>query len=198
MEEGYVRFNVPELMRTAAMAVGRDKCVNILKVTEGGFNKIFLLTMDDGYEVIARISTLIARPPHYMTVSEVATIDFLRTQLNILVPKVFAWSSRLDGDNQVGAEYIIMEKVQGESLASRWLSLSTEGLVEVIKQIVDIESQLFSARFPKYGSLYYKGDLEEEACEDKSNEQNGEVFLSDQFCVGSIATRSFWRDERQQ
>lgn len=49
MAERYVRFNVPELMRIAAMAVERNRCVNIIKITEGGFNKIFLLTMDDGY-----------------------------------------------------------------------------------------------------------------------------------------------------
>lgn len=30
-------------------------------------------------------------------------MDFLCTQLNIPVPKRFAWSSRLDGDNPVGA-----------------------------------------------------------------------------------------------
>ena len=36
MAERYVRFNVPELMRIAAMAVGRDRCVDIMKVTEGG------------------------------------------------------------------------------------------------------------------------------------------------------------------
>ncbi len=47
MAERYVRFNVPQLMHTIATAVGRDRCVDIMKVTEGGFNKIFLLTMDD-------------------------------------------------------------------------------------------------------------------------------------------------------
>ncbi len=75
--ERYARFNVPELMRIAAMAVGRDRCMDIMKVTKGGFNKIFLHTMDDGYEVIAQIPTPIAGPAYYTTASEVATIDFL-------------------------------------------------------------------------------------------------------------------------
>ena len=119
MAERYVCFNVPELLHTAARAVGRDRCVDIRKFAEGGFNKIFLLTMDDGYEVIARIPTPIAGPAHYTTASEVATMDFLRTRLNIPTPRVFAWASRVGGENVVGAEYIIMEKMQGESLASR-------------------------------------------------------------------------------
>jgi len=90
MAERYVRFNVPELMRIAARAVGRGRCVDIVKLAEGGFNKVFLLTMNDGYEVIARIPTPIAGPTHYMTASEVTTMDFLHTQLGIPAPKVFA------------------------------------------------------------------------------------------------------------
>ena len=198
MAEHYVRFNVPELMRTAAKAVGRDRCVDITKLAEGGFNKIFLLRMDDGYEVIARIPTPVAGPPHYTTASEVATMDFLRTRLDIPTPKVFAWASRVGDDNPVGAEYIIMEKMQGESLASRWLSLSTEELTEVIKKVVDIESRLFSARFSEHGSLYYKEDLEEKVRENKSNEQNGVDLLSDRFGVGPIADRTFWAEGRDQ
>ena len=198
MAERYVRFNVPELMRTAAKAVGRARCVDMVKLTEGGFNKIFLLTMDDGYQVIARIPTPIAGPPHYMTASEVATMDFLRTQLDIPVPKVFAWASRVDGDNTVGAEYIITEKVQGESLSLLWVSLSTEELVKVIRQIIDIDNRLFSVGFSKHGSLYYKEDLEEKFREDKSSEANDENLLPTRFCLGPLATRTFWAEQRSK
>lgn len=191
MAERFVRFNVPELMRTAAMAIGRDRCVDIMKITEDDFNKIFLLTMNDEYEVIARIPTPIAEPAHYTTATEVATMNFLRTRLNISTPRVFAWASRVGGDNPVDAQYIIMKKMQGESRASRWLSLSTKELAEVIEKIVDIESRLFSARFSEHGSLYYKEDLKEEVRENKPNEQNDVNLLSDQFDIGPIANRSF-------
>ena len=90
LADHYVRFNVPELMRVAATGVGRDTCLNIIKLAEGGFNQVFVLTMDDGYELIARIPTPIAGPPHYTTSSEVATMDFVRTRLGIPVLKVFA------------------------------------------------------------------------------------------------------------
>lgn len=191
MAERYVRFNVPELMRIAAMAVGRDRCVDMVKVTEGGFNRVFLLTMDDGSEVIAQIPTPIAGPPHYTTASEVATMDFLRTQLDIPVPKVFAWASRVNGSNPVGAEYTRMEKAQGESLGCRWLSLSRKELAEIVKEVVDVESRLFLARFARFGSLYYKEDLEEKFREDKFHDPNGMGLLPDRFCVGPIVARSF-------
>ena len=198
MAERYVRFNVPELMRIAAISVGRDKCVEMVKVAEGGFNKIFLLTMDDGYEVIARIPTPIAGPPHYMTASEVATMDFVRTQSNIPTPKVFAWASRVDDENPVGAGYMIIERAQGESLGSCWLSLSTGELAAVIKQIVDMETRLFSASFAKHGSLYYKEDLEEKFRDNNKNPANDGNLLADRFCVGPVATRPFWTEERRE
>jgi hypothetical protein len=40
------------------------------------FDKAFLLTMDDGNEVIAKIPCPNARPPSLTTASEVATLKF--------------------------------------------------------------------------------------------------------------------------
>ena len=197
MAERYVRFNVPALMSIAATAVGRDRCVEINKIAEGGFNKVFLLTMNDGYEVIARLPTPIAGPAHYTTASEVATMDFLRTRLDIPVPKIFASASRAGDGNSVGAEYIIMEKMQGESLASRWSSLSTKELAEVMQNIVDIEHRLFTACYSEYGSVYYKEDLGE-VCNNIPSEQNGVHPADNQFVIGPTANRSFWTEERSQ
>lgn len=64
----FVRFNVAELAQIAARSVGASSCVEIKKVPEGNFNKAFLLTMDDGNEVIAKIPNpnagrLISPPP---------------------------------------------------------------------------------------------------------------------------------------
>lgn len=198
MAERYVRFDVSELMRIAGKAVGREQCTDIVILTERGFNKIFLLTMDDGYEVIARIPTPIAGPSHYTTASEVATMDFLRTRLKIPVPKVFAWASRIDSSNPVGAEYIIMEKMRGETLSSLWKSLSQKQLVEVIKDLVGIEDRILSTSFPSYGSLYYKQDLEGKFQQFRPCDQNAEDLLSANFCIGPIVDRSFWANERGQ
>ena len=167
--------------------MNRDRCVRIVKMAEGGFNKIFLLTMDDGHEMIARVPVPIAGPRHFTTASEVATMSFLRNVLELPVPRVFAYSST--DANPVGAEYIIMERLQGESLASRWLSLSTAELKEVMTQIVEVEQKILSFRFPAYGSLYYKDDVAEKSRID---------IQVDGFCVGPISKRQFWHDEREQ
>jgi hypothetical protein len=75
--ERYKRFNVAELKRTAAKAIGAATCVSMSKLAEGGFNKIFRLVMDDGTIVIARIPNPNAGPPFKTTASEVATMDFV-------------------------------------------------------------------------------------------------------------------------
>lgn len=185
LRERYVEFNPTELRRVAAQVMGRESCSRIEKIAEGGFNKILLLGTDDGREVIARIPTPIAGPPHYTTASEVATIDFLRNVLEIPVPRILSYS--VSSENPVGAEYIIMERVQGESLASRWLSLSTEEVKHIMTQIAEIEQKIFSFEFPGYGSLYYNHDIKDE-CQLALEVGN--------FCIGPVAMRQFWHGER--
>ncbi|KAI1910965.1 hypothetical protein LOZ65_006271 [Ophidiomyces ophidiicola] len=178
LKERYVRFNVQELMRAAARAVD-SHCIHIEKMAEGGFNKVFLLTMENGNEVVARIPTPIAGPPFYTTASEVATMDFLRTIFNIPIPQVLAHCSTTD--NPVGAEYVIMELIRGESLASRWLTLSTNEIKGVMNQIAKMEERLFSYRLLAFGSLYYNEDIP----------MGIPLKDAERFCIGPIAKRVF-------
>lgn len=76
-------------MRIAVMTIKKDRCMNIIKITENDFNKIFLLKMNNEYEMIARIFTFIAELAHYTIASEVAIMNFLRTRLNILALRIF-------------------------------------------------------------------------------------------------------------
>lgn len=64
-------------------------------------------------------------------------MNFLCTVLELPVPRIFAYSTI--NANHVGAEYIIMQRLHGESLAARWLSLSTGELKEVMAQVVEVE-----------------------------------------------------------
>ncbi|KAJ5551192.1 Mitochondria protein Fmp29 [Penicillium sp. DV-2018c] len=184
LNERYVKFRPTELQRIAGESIQQDYCPDIIKFAEGGFNKVFLLRAKNGHEVIARIPTPIAGPPHYTTASEVATMDFLRDVLKLPVPKVLAYSTSLD--NPVGAEYILMEGVKGESLASRWLSLTTNEVTDIMEQIADLERKIFDFNYPAYGSLYHKKDLDGEP----------QIPVVDDFCIGPVSARQFWHDER--
>jgi hypothetical protein len=54
LEERHKRFNIAELKRAAAEAIGAQSCSRMTKLTEGGFNKAFKLVMDNSSVVIAR------------------------------------------------------------------------------------------------------------------------------------------------
>lgn len=74
MSQRYVRFNVHELARVAAEAVGSKACE---KYPDGMYNKAFLMTMDDGTEIVAKIPNPNAGRSHFATASEVATMEFV-------------------------------------------------------------------------------------------------------------------------
>ena len=186
LNERYVKFRPTELQRIAGEAVQQGYCPYITKFPEGGFNKVFLLRAKNGREVIARIPTPIAGPPRYTTASEVATMNFLRLVLKLPVPEVLAYST--SPDNPIGAEYILMERVKGESLSSRWLSLTSDEIKDVMIQIADMERNIFEFQFPAYGSLYHKKDLDGET----------QIPIVEDFCIGPVAARQFWHGKRSK
>jgi hypothetical protein len=79
MSQRHVQFNVNELARLAAEAVGANICVKIKKYPDGMYNKAMLLTMDNGTQVVAKVPNPNAGKPHFTTASEVATMDFVRS-----------------------------------------------------------------------------------------------------------------------
>ncbi|KAL4802390.1 kinase-like domain-containing protein [Aspergillus unguis] len=189
----YVKFDLSTLLEIAAAAIGSRACTHVLKISEGQYNKVFQLTMDDGREIIAKLPNPNAGRPHFTTASEVATMDFLRNVLNIPVPRVYAWSSRAS-ENPLGAEYILMEKQAGVVLTSVWDSLKGKQKVQILDQVVDIERRLAATKFSKFGSLYYKTDLPDSL--DNTSplyvDSTGRPVQSETFGMGPTNHRSFF------
>jgi len=77
MLQRHVRFDVNELARRAAEAIGAESCVKVEKYPEGMYNKSMLLTMNNGSQVVAKVPNPNAGVPHFTTASEVATMDFV-------------------------------------------------------------------------------------------------------------------------
>ncbi|KAJ0423516.1 phosphotransferase enzyme family protein [Aspergillus carlsbadensis] len=190
----YVKFDFTALLRLAASAMGSGACTRVLKISEGQYNKVFLLTMDDGREVIAKLPNPNAGRPHFTTASEVATMDFLRNALSLPVPKVYAWSSRAS-ENPLGAEYILMEKQAGVVLTDVWDTLKGKQRAQILDQVVDIERRLAATSFTKYGSLYYQKDLAHNAADSTSPlyiDVAGNEVRSKTFAIGPTNHRSFF------
>ncbi|KAE9365715.1 phosphotransferase enzyme family protein [Stipitochalara longipes BDJ] len=195
--ERFLAFNVQELQRKAAESVGAQSCVSITKLAEGGYNKVFRLVMDNGSVAIARIPNPNAGPAHKTTASEVATMDFARTVLNIPVPKVFAWSAA--ANNPVEAEYIIMEEAPGTQLEDVWDGMTIFDKTNIVKGLVEIEKKLLSVSFTRYGNIYFAGDVFP-GCE--AAKVVGDIpaelkiVVEERFAIGPLVDRDFWHGKR--
>ncbi|KAH7394510.1 kinase-like domain-containing protein [Pyrenochaeta sp. MPI-SDFR-AT-0127] len=193
LKERYVRFNAEALLCVAEDSVDykHGKVASISKLAEGGFNRVFVLRMQDGFEVIAKVPYHTIRPDYFATASEAATLTFLRLQ-GIPVPKVFDYSAT--ARNPVGTEYIIMERAPGVCLAAKWLNLQDLEIRRLAHSFVELERKLFQIPFSATGSLYFKKDIPLELQaplyrEDHTTEEN-------RFCIGPIADYMFWYGRR--
>ncbi|KAF2755863.1 kinase-like protein [Pseudovirgaria hyperparasitica] len=172
----YVRFNLPGLLQVSSKAMGGRSCVEIEKLHEGNFNKVFLITFDDGRDLIAKIPNPNAGPPHFTTASEVATMDYIRNILGIPAPQVYGYCSSTD--NPVRAEYILMERSKGIELGKIWENMPGKDKFEIVRSLVGYEKAMYSVNSPMYGSLYYAKDL--------PNLSSGQ-FLNSTDVVGEVA-----------
>ena len=184
-------FDVEGLRRLAAQSVDRSPAdvVNLSKLAEGGFNRSFLITLRDGFQMVARIPYPATVPKYYAVASEVATMDFLRSS-GLPTPKVYGYSP--ESENAAGTEYIFMEFVRGTKLSDVWLSLGEQEVISILRQLVQLESKMMSLSFPAGGSLYYTQDLEKVA------RGLGVPLEDERFCVGPDTRLHLWYGRRSQ
>ncbi|OCH93614.1 hypothetical protein OBBRIDRAFT_817732 [Obba rivulosa] len=192
MAARYIPFNVVAFHSIACSAVGAQKVTSMAKIKENAY-RVFSMQFDNGTEAIARFPTRLAGPPHYTTASEVAIMDFLRLRTDIPVPAVLAWSSRAS-ETEVGAEFILMEKVPGVELEAAWNDVSNLDRIAFAKDLGKLMSQLLTIKFSHYGSLYYKNDIPEALRAPTLLESDDE--LASTFCIGPMVRRDFWKGER--
>lgn len=161
-----------------------------MKLAEGGFNRTFLITMLDGFQMVARIPYPVTAPKPHVIASEVATMRLLRSS-GIPVPEVYDYSS--SADNIAKTEYIFMEFMRGTSFSDLWQELEEPEIASVMMQLAQLEFLMMSINFPAGGSLFYAKDLE------KITGKNGIPFGDDErFCVGPDVRLNMWYGRRSQ
>ncbi|KAG4429419.1 hypothetical protein IFR05_015093 [Cadophora sp. M221] len=202
----YREFNILALVDAAVRAAGNGarSCVKLLKYTEGQYNKAFLMSMDNGVDILAKIPNPNAGPAFCTTASEVATRQFLRRVLNLPISRIHAHS--LDSDNPVGAEYIIEEKASGKPLGNLWHHWDTESQISLVAQLVDFETKLASVSFRRHGCIYYRKDLVKKGLsaydlEAESLSTDGILMQlnsvsTEEFAIGPLTEARLWEGER--
>ncbi|KAI5980902.1 protein kinase subdomain-containing protein PKL/CAK/Fmp29 [Pisolithus albus] len=196
LEERTRFFNVDELCRLAAESVGRrlDDVASLKKLAEGGFNRTFLITMHDGFQMVGRIPYPVTVPKPFVIASEVATMVFLRSR-GLPIPEIFDYSLR--PDNAAGTEYIFMAYVDGDSLDDIWHDLTEDQTDSFFRQFTEIEAKMMSISFPAGGSLYFTEDLKTMLA--GSSSVPGILLEDDRrFCVGPDTSVPLWYGRRSE
>ncbi|PLN85569.1 kinase-like domain-containing protein, partial [Aspergillus taichungensis] len=184
-----VRFDMNRLARIAADSVGAAQCISITKYPDGMFNKAFLMSMDNGREVIAKVPNPNAGAPHFTTASEVATMDFARKVLDTPAPRVYTWNSQA-GSHPVGAEFIIMDKVEGVPLSQVWDTMTLPQKLQVLLAVTHLQKQWLSVSFSHYGGLYYKKDVQ--SLKGSYYVKDGESVKDSEFTIGPATSRDWF------
>lgn len=175
---------------------GHGEVIKLVKLGEGGFNRVFLLTHEDGFQVVVKIPYNISIPKKYATASEVATLTFLRSK-GLPVPKIYGYSST--ADNAIGVEYIVMELASGIGLDTKWFNMTKVQQRIVATEIVDMEKTLFSFPFGAVGSLYFKKDIPSQLQADLYVPGTDDLDEDcNTFCIGPIADYMFWYGQRAE
>lgn len=184
----------PGLFKIIAQALNCEveQIVDFRKLGEGGLNRIFLVTLDTGFQLVARIPYPLLVPKAYAIASEVATMDLLRSR-GLPIPEVYAYS--FTSTNEAKTEYILMEYVKGTDLSEIWSNLKEDQIISLMDQLTKLESIMMSISFPAGGSIYYANDL-------KMLSGNEGIPLDEQnkerFCIGPDVSVPLWYGRREQ
>ncbi|KAF2750959.1 kinase-like protein [Sporormia fimetaria CBS 119925] len=188
LAERRLPFNVEELKKAAAKSMNKptSDIESFRKVAEGGFNRVFGITLKDGSSILARLPYPATLPRRLAVASEVATMNFVRA-LGIPTPRILGYSA---DENAVGAEYMLMEKLPGKPIGDAWFDLSEQQRLKVLHQLVELEAKLFTSGLPASGSIYYAHDLPSTAHRvDMPGSDDG-------MCIGPYAALRWWFGER--
>ena len=131
----------------------------LLEVTfhaEGAFNRLYEITYG-GHETTYMFRATLPVIPFFKTESEVATMAFLRAKTSVPAPRVFAWDS--SAKNELGFEWILMEKVGGVELGEVWRKVPWERKLTLVEEIAGFMQQLRNNAFESVGALYFKRAL---------------------------------------
>ncbi|KAK7609920.1 phosphotransferase [Phyllosticta paracitricarpa] len=189
--ERTTRFNLAEFKSLAANSINQkpQDIIEFEKLADGAYNRVFLITMRDGFKFVGRIAYPMLEPHDLAIASEVATMDFLRLH-GLPVPQVFDYSAT--PNNAAGTEFVFMEFVPGKCLSDLPSDLvSQEDRLNIVRQLVELESRIFDLRFPTSGSLYYSKDIEDGVAVEYSN-----PLAKGSFCVGPDTDMDLWWGRR--
>ena len=166
------------------LSVPEDGSLQISFFAQGAFNKLYKVSVPSS-DYLMRVSLPV--DPHHKTESEVATIEFVRKETEMPVPRIIAYDS--DSGNELGFEWMLMEMMPGVPLRKRWRKMSWEAKEEIVRRLVKYQAQLFEKRFEQIGNIF----VQEKEVHDEAD--RGLVPKERRFILGRLVSLIFfWGD----
>ncbi|KAF9077258.1 hypothetical protein BDP27DRAFT_1413692 [Rhodocollybia butyracea] len=149
-------------LQNVASQVMQKTAKEVYLIGQGGFNMVFAIQFKDGSDIVARVhgSPSLQDVDHskeellLRIQSEFATIRYLKEKTTIPVPEVLHLD--ISFVNSVGAPYSLQERIIGPRVADmKSQGMSSDQLMNVVKQVARCEAQLLQSNFDAIGSLVY-------------------------------------------
>ena len=140
----YIDFIAPE-----------TETISVELLAQGAFNQAYNITAENkttGFrnEYVFRVALPVY--PHYKLESDVATTEFIRHTTTVPVPIIYAFDSC--PNNELGFEWMLMEKIKGISLYDTWDMMGYSTKKMVVKTVAEWVNQISRHQFDRIGSLY--------------------------------------------
>ncbi|RTE84777.1 hypothetical protein BHE90_000531 [Fusarium euwallaceae] len=165
-----------------------DACIS--PFAQGAFHRLYCLSSK---HTTAEYLMRIALPvdPFFKTESEVATMDYVKRNSSIPVPEVIAYAS--SASNELGFEWILMERVQGVPLDQVWDTMPFEAKMHLTAELAHSLKTLRQRPFSMLGSIYY-ADVWNQV--DYMPTLGLDAGIDGTFVVGRMVSTRFFRDKR--
>ncbi|PYI17003.1 hypothetical protein BO99DRAFT_464480, partial [Aspergillus violaceofuscus CBS 115571] len=186
----YIAFDFGALCNRVLQLCPAASSIDNCKKLEGGergggdSNRVFVFTMNNSRQIVARLPFALTGLVRLTTSSEVATIRYLQLKTNVPIPTIIDWSDDVKSpDNPIGSEYIIMEHASGVPLHQIWDRMAGDQRVRCISAIFQKMKGATDLRFPSYGSIYFK---------DGPVQPSARQPLNEDFCIGPHCGSRYW------
>ena len=199
-EPGWVREPDIQVLERIASRILKYPC-KVSTFAQGSFNKVYDVqrkeeerNQDDNVAPQKLYLMRVSLPvdSKYKSLSEVATLAWIKQHTTIPVPTVLAFNSDCTADDdELGFEWMLMEKMPGKPLEQAWKSMTWSRKEDLVVRIAHSCAELYSKRFPAIGCLYFAGQYPATNC-DFTKLQSNE---STKYVMGRyISMKFFWEN----
>ena len=133
-----------------------SSAVKVTFLAQGAFNKIYNVSIDDE-PFIMRVSLPV--DPHYKVMSEVATMDWVRSITSLPIPRIIAHQT--SRDNLIGFEWMLMTKMPGKAFGEICKSLSFDVKSRLVRELAASSACLFRNQLRGIGNIYGESSVVE-------------------------------------